>query len=76
MFRLLSLVTTKSCNKVTRYIVSLVPSIITRSFHINLLYRSNYDFSNPYNYIKYTENVKRPIYKVYEVRFTINQSSE
>jgi hypothetical protein len=51
---------------------SKVPKYIARSFYINPLYRSNYDFSIPYNYIKCREDAKSPIYKIYRVYLTIN----
>ena len=72
MLRLLSLITMKSYNKVIKYIILLISNIIIKSFHINLLYCSNYNFSSLCNYIKYIKNVKRFIYKIYKIYFTIN----
>jgi hypothetical protein len=72
----LSLVATKNCNKVTKHVVSLKPSIVTKSFHNNPSYRSNCDFGSPCNYTECTENGKRPICEVCKVRAAVNQSSE
>jgi hypothetical protein len=76
MLRLLSLVATKSYNRVTRHVISLTPSIVARSFHTNLSCRSNCDFGSPCNCTECTENAKRPICEVCEVRPTVNQSSK
>ena len=76
MLRLLSLVATKSHNKVTRHVISLTPSIVAGSFHTNLSYRSNCDFGSPCNCTECTENAKRTICEVCEVRPAVNQSSE
>ena len=56
--------------------ISLTPSIVARSFHTNLSYRSNCDFGSPCNCTECTENTKRPICEVCEVHPAVNQSSE
>lgn len=54
----------------------MTPSIVARSFHTNLSYRSNCDFGSPCNCTECTENTKRPICEVCEVHPAVNQSSE
>jgi hypothetical protein len=44
---------------VSKQMVSLKPSIVSRSFHINLLYRSNCDFGGPCNCTECRGDAKR-----------------
>jgi len=78
MFRrlVLSLIATKNCSKATKHVVSLKPSIVSRSFHINPSYRSNCDFGSPCNCTECRRDAKRLVCDVCEVRPAVNQSSE
>lgn len=48
--------------------VALKPIIVARAFHVNPSYRSNCDFGSPCNCTECTENAKRSVCEVYQVR--------
>ena len=78
MFRrlVLSLIATRNCSRVTKHVVSLKPSIISGSFHIDPSYSSNCDFGSPCNCTEYRGDAKRLHCDVCKVRPAANQSSE
>jgi hypothetical protein len=57
-------------------VVSLKPSIVSRSFHINSSYCSNCDFGSPCNCTECRGDTKRLVCDVCEVRPAVNQSSK
>jgi len=73
---ILTLISSKNYSQATRHVVALKPTIIARAFHVNPLYRSNCDFGSPCNCTECTENAKRSICEVCQVRPAVNQSSE
>jgi hypothetical protein len=56
----------QNTKSVTKDMVSL-SSILTRSFRINLSYRSNCDFGSPCNCFECTETAKRPVCDICDV---------